>query len=160
MTALEKSNVVCAPAGFSRNAETTWRPDVFKRCEGSGGLVVHVSTGDPSIEDWPISRRSRRSTNYVFMGMGPNAAEKGLTGHPPGQYEAVTIAMAKTKRATRALFAVGRVEKSGGAEKTPDSTGCQVTVTRNYGETPKKSPMNYYITSHRTFSVNILNALF
>ena len=165
MTALEKSNVVVRSGRFSAgNAETIVETGRFlKDAEDAGGLVVHVFNGRPVyLKDLArISDGPEEASNYVFMGMGPNAAIKGLSGHPAGQYEAVTIAMAKQKGANASLVAEDALKKVEALKKHLIPQDVQVTVTRNYGETAKeKSDELLYHMLIATFSVIILIALF
>lgn len=100
-------------------------------------------------------------TEYVFMGIGPAAARKGITGEQSASYPAVTVSVAKRKGANATLVAedlLKRVEALKGKLIPGD---VQVTVTRNYGETAKEK--NNELLFHMflaAISVTILIALF
>ena len=72
--------------------------------------------------------------NYVFMGLGPAAAEKGLAP-APGQFEAVTIAISKKKGANASTVAHEALQKMEALKGKLIPADLQVTVTRDYGET-------------------------
>ncbi|HQI73879.1 MAG TPA: efflux RND transporter permease subunit, partial [Smithella sp.] len=109
MNALEKANIVVHSGKFSAgNTETVVETGRFlKDAQDVGNLVLHVFNGRPVyLKDVAkISDGPEEASNYVFMGMGPAAAQKGLSGDPAGQYEAVTIAIAKQKGANASIVA-------------------------------------------------------
>ena len=128
-----------------------------------GNLVVHVFNGRPVyLKDVAqISDGPEEAANYVFMGMGPAAAKKGLTGDTAGQYEAVTIAISKQKGANASIVADEALKKVEALKGQLIPKDVQVTVTRNYGETAKdKSNELLYHMLLATISVIILVALF
>ena len=96
---------------------------------------------------------------YVFLGAGPAASEKGIVEDDPrkGVYPAVTLTIAKRKGAnaiTVAQEVLRQVEESRG-RLIPDNI--QMTVTRHYGETAKEKSdellLHMFIA---VFSVTIL----
>jgi len=165
MNALEKSNIIVHSGAFSaNNRETIVETGRFlKNAEDVGNLVVNVFNGRPvylrdiaKITDGP-----EEPSHYVFMGMGPAAAKKGLTGESAGQYDAVTIAIAKQKGANASVVAEEALHKVEALKKQLIPHDVQVTVTRNYGETAKeKSDELLYHMLIATVSVIILIAIF
>ena len=165
MNALEKSNIVVHSSAFSaNNRETIVETGRFlKNAEDVGNLVVNIFNGRPvylrdvaKITDGP-----EEPSHYVFMGMGPAAAKKGLTGDSAGQYDAVTIAIAKQKGANASVVAEEALHKMEALKKQLIPHDVQVTVTRNYGETAKeKSDELLYHMLIATVSVIILIAIF
>ncbi|HNZ64407.1 MAG TPA: efflux RND transporter permease subunit [Smithella sp.] len=165
MNALEKANIVVHSGKFSAgNSETVVETGRFLNdAQDVGNLVLHVFNGRPVyLKDVAgISDGPEEASNYVFMGMGPAAAKKGLTGDPAGQYEAVTIAIAKQKGANASMVADEALKKVDALKKHLIPHDVQVTVTRNYGETAKeKSDELLYHMLIATFSVIILIAVF
>lgn len=75
--------------------------------------------------------------SYVFMGLGPAAAEKGLVA-APGQFEAVTIAISKKKGANASTVAHEALNKLEALKGKLIPSDLQITVTRDYGETAKE----------------------
>ncbi len=165
MDRLEKANVVIPSGTFpAGNRETIVETGRFlNNAQDVGNLVVHVFNGRPIyLKDVAqIADRPEEAANYVFMGMGPAAAKKGLSGGTYGQYEAVTIAISKQKGAN-ASFVAGEALKKVEALKGPlIPKDVEVTVTRNYGETAKdKSNELLYHMLLATISVIILVAVF
>ena len=165
MDALQKANVVIPSGTFSAgNRETIVETGRFLRdAQDVGRLVVQVSNGRPvylkdvaQITDGP-----EEASNYVFMGMGPQAAKKGLTGDFAGQHEAVTIAVSKQKGANASIVTDEAFKKVEALKGHLIPKDVQVTVTRNYGETAKeKSDELLFHMLLATFSVIILIALF
>ena len=165
MDRLEKANVVIPSGAFpAGNRETIVETGRFlNNAQDVGNLVVHVFNGRPvylrdvaQIADGP-----EEAANYVFMGMGPAAAKKGLTGDTAGQYEAVTIAISKQKGANASIVADEALKKVEALKGQLIPKDVQVTVTRNYGETAKeKSNELLYHMLLATISVIILVALF
>ena len=165
MDRLEKANVVVSSGTFpAGNRETIVETGRFlNNAQDVGNLVVHVFNGRPvylrdvaQIADGP-----EEAANYVFMGMGPAAAKKGLPGDTYGQYEAVTIAISKQKGANASIVADSALKKMESLRGQLIPKDVQVTVTRNYGETAKdKSNELLYHMLLATISVIILVALF
>jgi multidrug efflux pump subunit AcrB len=98
--------------------------------------------------------------NYVFMGLGPAAEEKGL--HPaPGQFEAVTLALSKKQGANASTVAQQSLAKVEALRGVLIPSDLEVTVTRNYGDTAQeKSDELLHHMLIATISVIILIALF
>ena len=115
MDRLEKANVVIPSGAFpAGNRETIVETGRFlNNAQDVGNLVVHVFNGRPVyLKDVAqIADRPEEAANYVFMGMGPAAAKKGLTGDTSGQYEAVTIAISKQKGANASNVADEALKK-------------------------------------------------
>ena len=165
MNSLEKANIVIPSGTFSRdNRETIVETGRFlKDAMDVGNLVVHVAGGRPvylrdvaNITDGP-----EEAANYVFMGLGPGAAIKGLKGNPTGQSEAVTITVAKQKGANASVVAEEALKKVTALKGRLIPADVQVTVTRNYGETAKDKSdelLDHMLIA--TISVIILIALF
>ncbi len=87
MNSLKQANVVVPSGSFpSGNRETIVETGRFlKDRDDVGNLVVHVTGGRPvylrdlaQITDGP-----EETANYVFMGLGPAAAQKGSRAAPP-----------------------------------------------------------------------------
>jgi multidrug efflux pump subunit AcrB len=165
MDRLEKANVVISSGAFpAGNRETIVETGRFlNNAQDVGNLVIYVFNGRPvylkdvaQINDGP-----EEAANYVFMGMGPAATKKGLTGDTSGQYEAVTIAISKQKGANASIVADEALKKVEALKGQLIPKDVQVTVTRNYGETAKdKSNELLYHMLLATISVIILVALF
>jgi len=165
MDTLEKANVVIPSGVFpASNREMIVETGRFLKDDGDvGNLVVHVFNGRPVyLKDVAqISDGPEEAISYVFMGMGPQAAEKGLTGHPAGQYEAVTIAISKQKGANASIVAEEALKKVEALAGQTIPKDVEVTVTRNYGETAKdKSDELLYHMLLATLSVIVLIAIF
>jgi len=165
MDRLEKANVVIPSGTFSAgNRETIVETGRFlNNAQDVGNLVVYVFNGRPVyLKDVAqISDGPEEAANYVFMGMGPAAAKKGLAGNTAGQYEAVTIAISKQKGANASVVADEALKKVEALKGPLIPKDVQVTVTRNYGETAKdKSNELLYHMLLATISVIILVALF
>ncbi len=165
MQSLAKANVVIPSGSFPAiNRQTIVETGSFlKNTEDVGGLVVQVFNNRPvylrdvaEIQDGPAE-----AANYVFMGLGPAAAKKGLKGNLAGQSEAVTIAIAKKKGANASLVAEEALKKVEALKGDLIPSDIEVTVTRNYGETAKdKSDELLEHMLIATISVIILIALF
>jgi multidrug efflux pump subunit AcrB len=125
-------------------------------------LVVSVRDGRPIYlgDVATVADGVQDPKDYVFFGVGPAAAEKGITGGA-ADYPAVTISIAKRKGANATWVAedlLKRVEFQKG-KIIPD--GMRVTVTRNYGETAREK--NNELLFHMflaAISVTILIAVF
>jgi hypothetical protein len=165
MQGLARANVIIPSGSFpSGNRETIVETGSFlTTAEEVGNLVVHVANGRPvylrnvaAVADGPAE-----AANYVFMGLGPAAAKKGLTGNAAAQAEAVTIAVAKQKGANASVVADEALKKTAALKGTLIPSDVQVTVTRNYGETAKdKSDELLEHMLIATISVIVLIALF
>ena len=164
MGALQKANVAQrAGALSSGNRDYTLDAGTFlSDAAGAGRLVVSAREGRPVhlADVATVTDGVQEASDYVFFGLGPAAADKGLKGGA-GDYPAVTISVAKRKGANATWVAeelLKRVEFQKG-KIIPD--GMQVTVTRNYGETAKDK--NNELLFHMflaAISVTILIALF
>jgi len=99
-------------------------------------------------------------SHYVFMGFGPAAGRKGISGGTAGQHEAVTIAVAK-KKGANAIDVTGKaMEKVDALRGYLLPSDVNVTVTRDYGETAReKSNELFEHMLIATISVIILIAL-
>ena len=181
--ALQKGNV-SLPSGNFPAANREYLVDAgnfLGDAESVQRLVVNVHDGRPvyladvaDIRDGP-----EEPGNYLFFGLGPAAASKGIfpvgaTGsvaqsgrgivsplHNYRDYPAVTVSVAKRKGANATWVAedlLHRVESLKGKIIPAD---IQVTVTRNYGETAREK--NNELLFHMflaAISVTILIALF
>lgn len=165
MDMLEKANAMVPSGSFSAgNRELIVETGRFlKDARDVGNVVIQTSNGRlvylkdvARIMDGP-----EEASHYVFMGLGPQAAQKGLMGNPSGQYEAVTIAVAKQKGANAGVVAEDAFKKVEALKGNLIPQDVQVTVTRNYGETAQeKSDELLYHMFLATVSVIILIALF
>lgn len=165
MQSLAKANVVIPSGSFpAENRQTIVETGSFlKDARDVGSLVVQVFNNRPvylrdvaEITDGPAE-----AANYVFMGLGPAAAKKGLKGSAAGQSEAVTIAIAKQKGANASLVAEEALKKVEALKGQSIPYDIEITVTRNYGETAKdKSDELLEHMLIATISVIILIALF
>jgi multidrug efflux pump subunit AcrB len=126
-------------------------------------LVVQVHNGQPvyladlaEIRDGP-----EEANQYLFFGLGPAAAAKGLNGEPWRNYPAVTVSVAKRKGANATWVAEDLLKRVEVLKGTLIPSDVQVTVTRNYGETAREK--NNELLFHMflaALSVTILIALF
>jgi multidrug efflux pump subunit AcrB len=165
MNALTQANVVIPSGSFpSGNTETIVETGSFlKNAHDVGRLVVHVVDGRPVyLQDVAkISDGPAEAGNYVFMGLGPQAARKGLKGDAASQSEAVTISIAKQKGANASVVADEALKKVEALKGRLIPSDVNVTVTRNYGETARdKSDELLYHMLIATLSVIVLIALF
>jgi len=140
--ALQKSNFMLPSGSFSSgNRDMLVETGAFlKNAEEVGSVVVSANNGRPvylrdvvGIEDGP-----EEPADYVFMGLGPSAAKKGITAGRVGEHEAVTITVAKKKGANASIVANDALQKSEALRGTLMPSDIQVTVTRNYGDTAKE----------------------
>jgi multidrug efflux pump subunit AcrB len=96
---------------------------------------------------------------YVFLGLGPAASEKGITAETPreGVSPAVTLAIAK-KKGSNAITVADEVLSQVDAYRgiiIPDNI--HVTVTRNYGETAEEKSNELLLHMFiAVFSVTVL----
>jgi len=107
--ALRQANFLLPSGSFSAaNREYLLETGSFlKDGEEVGNVVVGLFSGRPvylrdvaTILDGP-----EEPASYVFMGLGPAAARKGIASASVGQKEAVTITVAKKKGANASLVA-------------------------------------------------------
>ena len=134
---IEKANVTLPSGMFPRhNRELLVETGGFLRdAEELGNLVVAVKNQKPVYlrEVAKISDGPGEPSNYVFMGYGPTGRQDS-----PGQYEAVTISVAK-KSGTNATHIAERAwQKIESLKGAVIPSGVEVTPTRNYGETAKE----------------------
>ena len=144
MGALQKANFMLPSGAFSEgNREYLVDTGGFlKNADEVGSLVIGVYDGRPvylrdvaAITDGP-----EVPANYVFMGLGPAAADKGISpkySHA-GQYEAVTLTVSKKKGSNASVVADDAIRKIAALRGSYIPSGVEVTTTRNYGETAKE----------------------
>ncbi len=134
---LEKANFFIPSGKFpSENREFIVETGGFlKNKEDVENIVVGVFNGKPTyLRDIArITDRPEEPANYVFMGFGP-ASKKKLAG----QYEAVTISIAKKKGTNATHIAERAFDKIEALKGGLIPSGVQITNTRNYGETAKE----------------------
>ncbi len=164
--ALQKANFML-PSGelSSGNREYIVETGAFLRnIDEIGALVIGVFKGKPVylrdvawIKDGP-----QEPSNYVFMGLGPEAETKGISPaySRSGQYEAVTLTLSKKKGTNASIVAHEAITKINALKGNLIPSDIEVTTTRNYGETAKEKSdellEHLFIAS---FSVIILIAL-
>ena len=163
--ALQKGNASLSSGAFTgSNIETLVETGGFlKNAEEVKRLVVGVFAGKPVYlsDVAAVSDGLQEPQDYVFMGMGPGAQAKKLSGNPKQDYAAVTISVAKRKGANATWVAEDLVKKVESLKGKVIPADVQVTVTRNYGETAKEK--NNELLFHMflaAISVTILIALF
>jgi len=107
--------------------------------EGVASLIVALYNGKPVYlrDVAELSDGPEEPADYVFMGLGPAAAEKNLAP-APGQFEAVTIGVSKKKGANASTVAHEALKKVEALKGKLIPSDLQVTVTRDYGETAKE----------------------
>jgi multidrug efflux pump subunit AcrB len=139
--ALQKANYML-PSGAFAEGNREYRVDAggfLENAEEIGSLVAGVSNGRPvylrdvaQIQDGP-----EEPTNYVFMGLGPSSENAGISPAytKEGQYEAVTITLAKKKGANASIVANEALKKITALKGGMIPSGVEITTTRNYGET-------------------------
>ncbi|HXK46662.1 MAG TPA: efflux RND transporter permease subunit [Deltaproteobacteria bacterium] len=164
MGALQQSNVIIPSGNYpAGNRETVVETGEFLRNAGDvGGIVVNVEAGRPvylrDVAD--IADGPEEPADYVFMGLGPAAATKGVTASSAGQYEAVTVAVSKKKGTNASLVAEDALHKVEALRGDIVPRDVQVSVTRDYGETAKeKSNELLYHMLIATISVIVLIAV-
>jgi multidrug efflux pump subunit AcrB len=137
MGALEKANFVMTSGTFqSGGREYLVETGGFlKNAQEVGGVVVGVSDGRAvylrdvaEVVDGP-----EEPADYVFMGFGPASEDPRA-----GQYEAVTIAVAKKKGANATVIAHRAIDKAEALKGSLIPSDVNITITRNYGETAKE----------------------
>jgi len=165
MGVLQKSNYAVASGSF-RNDNHEYLVDsgaFLDSAESIRSLVVNVANAKPvylsdvaNISDGP-----EEPNNYVFFGLGPASAVKGIKGKQAGNIPAVTVSIAKRKGANATLVAEDLLKKVEFVKGKVIPGDVQVTVTRNYGETAREK--NNELLFHMflaAISVTILIALF
>jgi multidrug efflux pump subunit AcrB len=107
--------------------------------EAVGRVVVAVAGGRPvylrdvaELTDGP-----EEPGDYVFMGLGPAAALKGIKPTTP-QFAAITIGVAKKKGTNASLVARRALAKVDTLRGNLLPTDIEVTVTRDYGVSAKE----------------------
>ncbi len=119
----------------------------LKNAGDVGNVVVGVSNGRPVHlkEVANISDGPEEPSNYVFMGFGPAAREAkealndgAAQGSTAGQYEAVTITLAKKKGTNATHIAERALRKIAAIKGTVIPSEVEITTTRNYGDTAKE----------------------
>ena len=165
MGALQKGNVALTSGSFSGdNREYLVETGTFLAdAEAVKRLVVDVRDGRPvylgdlaTVTDGPSEAK-----DYVFFGIGPAAAKKGIKGEAATSYPAVTISVAKRKGANATWVAEDLLKKVEFLKGKVIPSDIQVTVTRNYGETAREK--NNELLFHMflaAISVTILIAVF
>jgi len=144
MSALKSANYTVRSGSFAAgNIETVVETGGFlKTTDDVKSVVVGAWRGKPvylrdvaTVTDGP-----EEPAEYVFMGLGPAAAEKGIdagvTG--AGEFEAVTISVAKKQGANASVIANRALDKIEALKGSVIPTGITSTVTRNYGDTAKE----------------------
>ena len=144
MGALQKANFMLPSGAFSEgNREYLVDTGGFlKNADEVGSLVIGVDDGRPVYlrDVAAISDGPEVPANYVFMGLGPAAADKGISpkySHA-GQYEAVTLTVSKKKGSNASIVADDAIGKIAALRGSYIPSGVEVTTTRNYGETAKE----------------------
>ncbi|MBT1072675.1 efflux RND transporter permease subunit [Pelotalea chapellei] len=130
--------------------------------QGIKRLVVGVKGARPIYleEVAQVIDGVQEPADYVFFGLGPAAAHKGLTGRP-GDHPAVTLSVAKRKGANATWVAEDLLQRVEFQKGKIIPAEMQVTVTRNYGETAKEK--NNELLFHMflaAISVTLLIAIF
>ncbi len=163
--ALQKGNATLPSGSFSgANKETLVETGSFlDSADAIKRTVIGVYGGKPVYLNDVAQVRDglQEPEDYVFMGLGPGAAHKGLTGKPRQDYAAVTISVAKRTGANATWVAEDLVRKVESLKGKTIPSDVQVTVTRNYGETAREK--NNELLFHMflaAISVTILIALF
>ncbi|MBE9519634.1 MAG: efflux RND transporter permease subunit, partial [Proteobacteria bacterium] len=141
MQALQQTNFMLHSGAFpAGNQEFIVETGGFLTdMEDVASVVVGIYNGQPVyLQDVAeLTDGPEEPANYVFMGLGPAAAEKGLAPMP-GQFEAVTIALSKKKGANASTVAHKALAKMEALKGKLIPSDLQVTVTRDYGETAKE----------------------
>ncbi len=163
--ALQKGNASLPSGSFSSgNREILVETGAFlDNADAVKRLVIGVYGGKPVyLSDVALIEDGVREPNdYVFFGLGPSAAKKGISGKASQDYAAVTISVAKRKGANATWVAEDLVKKLESLKGKVIPSDVQVTITRNYGETAKEK--NNELLFHMflaAISVTILIALF
>jgi multidrug efflux pump subunit AcrB len=141
MQALQQANFILPSGAYpAGNEEFLVETGGFLAdMDAVGSVVIAIYNGSPvylrdvaDLADGPAE-----PANYVFMGLGPSAEEKGLV-QAPGQFEAVTIAVSKKKGANASTVAHETLAKMEALKGILIPSDLQITVTRDYGETAKE----------------------
>ena len=141
---LQKSNFMLPSGAFSSgNREYLVETGAFLKDTGDvGALVVSVMNGRPVYlrDVAALSDGPEEPAHYVFMGLGPAAAAKGINSRyqRSGHYEAVTLTVSKKKGTNASVVAEGAIRKIDALRGTVIPSGMEITTTRNYGETAKE----------------------
>ncbi|MDD2734769.1 MAG: efflux RND transporter permease subunit [Desulfuromonadaceae bacterium] len=163
--ALQKGNSSLPSGSFSNDNKSmlVQTGDFFDNADSVKRLIVGVYGGKPvylsdvaTVEDG-----LNVPQDYVFFGMGPGAAQKGISANPKQDYAAVTIAVAKRTGANATWIADDLLKKIEFMKGKTIPSDVQVTITRNYGETAREK--NNELLFHMflaAISVTILIALF
>ncbi|HEX9802282.1 MAG TPA: efflux RND transporter permease subunit, partial [Gammaproteobacteria bacterium] len=136
-TALQLSNAT-RPSGalVSDNREILVQAgDFLSGVDEIGALVVGVHEGRPVyLQDVAEVRRGPdQPEQYVWLGTGPAASEKGISVQ--GEFPAVTVAIAKQPGTNAVNIANQVIERFDALKGTFVPDGVEATVTRNYGAT-------------------------
>ena len=137
--------------------------EFLKSKEDVENLLVSVVNGKPvylkdvaTVVDGPSEIK-----DYVLMGFGPKAEEKGIKGVKEGElYPAVTIAVSKRKGTNAVNVAQEVLKLVDHLKGKVIPKDVNVTITRNYGETAKEKADE--LLEHlfiATFSVILLIAV-
>ncbi len=141
MGALQQANFVLPSGTFpAGNKEYLVETGGFlTNLEEVASVVVGIHNNKPvylrdvaDLTDGPAE-----PANYVFMGLGPAAEEKGLQP-AAGQFEAVTLALSKKKGANASTVARQSLAKVEALKGVLIPSDVQVTITRNYGDTAQE----------------------
>jgi len=165
MESLRKANVTL-PAGpiNAGNREVLIEAAGFiTNADDLGRVVIGVYGGRPVYlrDVAAITDGAEEAKDYVFLGLGPGAGDKGIKSRAAGQFEAVTIAVSKKKGANASDVAREALRKVDAMKGRLIPADMQVTVTRNYGETAKdKSDELLKHMLIATISVILLIAVF
>jgi multidrug efflux pump subunit AcrB len=144
MGALQKANFMMPSGAFSTgNREYLVDTGGFlKNADEVGSLVIGGNDGRPVYlrDVAAISDGPEVPANYVFMGLGPAAADKGISPRysHSGQYQAVTLTVSKKKGSNASIVADEAIRKIAALRGSYIPSGVEVTTTRNYGETAKE----------------------
>ena len=100
-----------------------------------GQLVVGVSAGKPVyLQDVSeIQDGADQPSNYVWLGAGAAAAEKGINAQ--GEFTAVTLSVTKKPGENAVDVATNLLKRVEELKGTVIPSDVQVSTTRNYGET-------------------------
>ncbi len=163
--ALQQGNSSLQSGSFAENNREilVQTGEFLKTADDVRHLVVTVRNGKPvylsdvaTVIDGP-----EEPQDYVFYGLGPAAATKGLHGPQGASWPAVTISVAKRKGANATWLAEDLLKKVEFMKGRVIPSDIKVAVTRNYGETAKEK--NNELLFHMflaAISVTILIALF
>ncbi len=144
MGSLQKANFLMPSGSFSSgNREYLVDTGTFlKNADEVGSVVVSMSGNRPVyLRDVAVmSEGPQEPADYVFMGLGPAAASKGISSlHTrAGQYEAVTLTVSKKKGANASAVAEDAINKIEALKGKTIPSEIEITTTRNYGETAKE----------------------